>query len=155
MTLGLANSLESSLLFLSHRDETNISDMNIEISEKRNVKKRKGEHLFPSQEVADSMETIENGSSTKYMKKEEESPIEEEYKPSYTRQNRFRFKMNPQFTFPCKVICREPWGTMVESTIDSFDENGNQVRSGSRMWCKKESDPIPGTSPVYEVLHFC
>ncbi|PRP82880.1 hypothetical protein PROFUN_04743 [Planoprotostelium fungivorum] len=55
--------------------------------------------------------------------------------------------------YNCRVLCKEPWGTYVESLEDSRNEDGELVHTGTRILCRWNAVVNSIAVPILEVLH--
>jgi len=78
------------------------------------------------------------------------------FKPSLTLRNiLLRFSATPTITYKAKVICKEPWGSMVELLEDAVDDNNNCVKTHTRLWCKWDGTVNIYSVPILEVMYIC
>lgn len=78
------------------------------------------------------------------------------FKPSLMLRNVFlRFSCSPTITYKAKVICKEPWGNMVELLEDAVDDNNNTVKMHTRLWCKWDGTVNIYSVPILEVMYLC
>jgi len=123
-------------------------------------RKRKGQDLHS--EKPDDMESCQEKADEftqlecERKKQQKVAEVEVKQPSSYLmrRNVRLRFGLNER-SYQGRVICKEPFGTMVELVENALNEQNEEVPMGKRYWCKWDGFVNSLSTPVLEIMYPC